>query len=157
MPPDNWQRLGEGTLYEEFGVVRAGAGTRPRRVDGVVVLGTSLRIASRDECGRLLLADQDVIVIQTKATPLNPYVFGQALLSMDLIWMRWAPRSLRSVLICAADDLELRPIVESFSGLEICIEPAPEMQSFGLQRLPGAAALVAGRLGGLLGRVSKVA
>jgi hypothetical protein len=69
---------------------------------------------------------------------------------MDLIRMRWAPRSLRSVLICAADDLELRPIVEGFSGLEICIERAPEMQSFGLQRLLGAAALVAGWLGGLL-------
>lgn len=64
--------------------------------------------------------------------------------------MQWAPRSLRSVLICAADDLELRPTVEGFSGLEICIEPASEMQSFGLQRLLGAASLVAGRLGGLL-------
>jgi hypothetical protein len=57
-----WQRLGEGTLYEEFGVVRAGAGTRPRRVDGVVVLGTPPRIASRDERGRLSLDGQDVIV-----------------------------------------------------------------------------------------------
>jgi len=152
-----WQRLGEGTLYEEFGVVRAGAGTRPRRVDGVVVLGTPPRIASRDERGRLSLDGQDVIVIQTKATPLNPYVFGQALLSMDLIRMQWAPRSLRSVLICAADDLELRPIVEGFSGLEICIEPAPEMQSFGLRRLSGAAALVAEQLGGLLVAPAQIA
>lgn len=71
-----WERLGEGTLYEEFGIVRPGAGIRARRVDGVVVLGTPPRIASRDERRRLSLDGEDVIVIQTKATPLNPYVFG---------------------------------------------------------------------------------
>jgi hypothetical protein len=145
-----WERLGEGTLYEEFGIVRAEAGIRARRVDGVVVLGTPPRIASRDECRCLSLDGEDVIVIQTKATPLNPYVFGQALLSMDLITMRWAPRSMRSVLICAADDPELRPIVEGFPSLEICIEPASQMQSFRLQRLTRAASLVAGRLGGVM-------
>jgi hypothetical protein len=31
---------------------------------------------------------KDVVVIQTKCTPLSPYVFGQALLSMDLILSR---------------------------------------------------------------------
>jgi len=130
-----WARFGEGTLYEEFGIVRAGPGIRARRVDGVAVLRTPPRVASRGE--RRSLDGEDVIVIQTKATPLNPYVFGQALLSMDLITMRWAPRSLRSALVCAADDPELHPIVEGFPHLEICIEPAPEMQRFGLQRLTG--------------------
>jgi hypothetical protein len=60
-----------------------------------VVLGTPLRIASWDERGRLSLDGQDVIVIQTKATPLNPYVFGQALLSMDLKVRSPIGRSLR--------------------------------------------------------------
>lgn len=57
---------------------------------------------------------------------------------------------MRSVLICAADDPELRPIVEGFPNLEICIEPAPQMQSFHLQRLTRAAGLAAGRLGGVM-------
>jgi hypothetical protein len=116
----------------------------------VVLLGTPPRIASPDERRDLSLDGEDVIVIQTKATPLNPYVFGQALLSMDLINMRWAPRSLRSVLICAADDPELHPIVERFPNLEICIEPASQMQSFHLHRLNRAADLVAARLGGAM-------
>jgi hypothetical protein len=73
-------------------------------------MGTPPRIAAPGERGLLSLDGKDVIVIQTKATRLKPYVFGQALLSMDLIRQRWVPRSLRSVLICAADDAELRPI-----------------------------------------------
>jgi hypothetical protein len=145
-----WERLGEGTLHEDFGLVRAEPGIRARRVDGVVVLGTPPRIASSDERRHQSLDGQDVIVIQTKATLLNPYVFGQALLSMDLITMRWAPRSLRSVLICAADDPELHPLVEAFPQLEISIEPAAKMQRFGLPRLAGAAVLVTNRLGGLM-------
>lgn len=36
-----WQALGEGTLYEEFPVVKAQRGVQERRVvDGLVVLGT---------------------------------------------------------------------------------------------------------------------
>jgi hypothetical protein len=145
-----WEHLGEGILYEEFGIVRPGAGIQVRRVDGVVVLGTSPRIASADERRRLSLDGEDVIVIQAKATPLNPYVFGQALLSMDLITMRWTPRSLRSVLICAADNPELRPVIEDFHDLEICIESVSEIQRFGLPRLDGAAAIAASRLGGAM-------
>jgi hypothetical protein len=100
-----WKGLGDGTLYEEFRVVDAIAGVLSwRDVDGVVILGEAHRIASRGERAGVSLDDKDVIVIQTMATRLNPYVFGQALLSMDLIRMRWAPRSLRSVLICTADD-----------------------------------------------------
>jgi hypothetical protein len=143
-----WEHLDEGTLYEEFEIVRAEAGIRSRRADGVIVLGTPPRIAAPDERRHVSLDGEDVIVVQTKATPLNPYVFGQALLSMDLIAMRWAPRSLRSVLICAADDPELRPIVEDFPDLEICIDPGSRIQRFHLNGLDGAASLAASRLGG---------
>ena len=110
-----WEDLGDGTLYEELRVVDAKAGVRSRRdVHGVIVLGEAHRIASPGERAGVSLNGKDVIVIQTKATSLNPYVFGQALLSMDLIRMRWAPRSLRSVLVCTADDPGLRPVIGAF-------------------------------------------
>jgi hypothetical protein len=93
------------------------------------------------------LDGRDVIVIQTKATRLNPYVFGQALLSMDLIRMRWAPRSLRSVLICVADDPDLRPVVGAFPNVEVHILLSERRTSFRLERLRGAAADLASQRG----------
>jgi hypothetical protein len=146
-----WEGLGDGTLYEEFRVVDAKAGVRSRRVvDGVVILGEAHRIASPGERAGVSLDDKDVVVIQTKATSLNPYVFGQALLSMDLIRMRWAPRSLRSVLICAADDPGLRPVIGAFPDVEVHVAHSECRTSFGLTRLPGAAADLASQRGVLL-------
>jgi hypothetical protein len=92
--------------------------------DGVVVSG-----------GRRCLDNEDVVVIQTKATPLNPYVFGQALLSKDLIRQRWAPRSIRSILLCTSDDPELRPVIGEFPEVEVFVRAGP-VGSFGLPRLP---------------------
>jgi hypothetical protein len=146
-----WKGLDDGTLYEEFRVVDAAAGVRSRRdVDGVVILGQAHRIASQSERVGVSLDDKDVVVIQTKATPLNPYVFGQALLSMDVIRMRWAPRSLRSVLICTADDPYLRPVIDAFPDVEVHVARSERRVSFGLTRLPGAAADLASQRGALL-------
>ena len=146
-----WKGLDAGTLYEEFRVVDAAAGVRSRRdVDGVVILGQAHRIASQSERVGVSLDDKDVVVIQTKATPLNPYVFGQALLSMDLIRMRWAPRSLRSVLICTADDPYLRSVIGAFPDIEVHVARSERRASFGLTRLPGAAADLASQRGVLL-------
>ena len=118
-----------------------------RDVDGVVVLGDAHRIATPDERAGMSLEGRDVIVIQTKATRLNPYVFGQALLSMDLIRMRWAPRSLRSVLICVADDPDLRPVLGAFPNVEVHVLPSERRTSFRLERLRGAAAELASQRG----------
>jgi hypothetical protein len=159
----HWEAMGEGTLYEEFPVVKAQRGVQTRRVvDGLVVLGTpSHRVplgeAGSSERAAANLDGKDVVVIQTKATRLNPYVFGQALLSMDLIRQRWSPRSLRSVLICVKDDPELKPIAAQYPDLEVRIErPVFSEQSFGLRRLPGAAAAVAERLGGFVAAPARV-
>lgn len=120
------------------------AGVQSRRdVDGIVVLGEPHRIASPNERTAVSLDGRDVIVIQTKATRLNPYVFGQALLSMDLIRMRWAPRSLRSVLLCAADDPELRAVISAFPDVEVRVIRTERFTSFRLGRIPGAAAQLA--------------
>jgi hypothetical protein len=128
---------GEGSLYEEFRAVEAaGEAQSWRDIDGVVVLGD--RPGRCIPRGRRSLNDQDVVVIQTKAAPLNPYVFGQALLSRDLICRRWTPSSIRSVLICTADDPELRSITDEFPEVEVEIMDG-HVGSFGLSRIAGAA------------------
>lgn len=146
-----WKSLGEGTLYEELRVVDAATGARSwRDVDGVVVLGEEHRIASPGQRAGASLDGKDVVVIQTKATRLNPYVFGQALLSMDLILMRWAPRSLRSVLICIDDDPDLRTVISAFPEVEVHVARSEHRGSFRLSRLPGAAADLANQRSVLL-------
>jgi hypothetical protein len=151
----HWIALREGTLFEEFPIVKAQRGVQTARViDGLVILGTLPHRVPRGKAGRneraaANLDGKDVVVIQTKGTRLNPYVFGQALLSMDLIQQRWSPRSLRSVLICVKDDPELRPIATRYPDLEVRIErPVRGEQRFHMSRLPGAVATVAARVGG---------
>jgi hypothetical protein len=123
---------GRGTLYEEFRAVEQRGGQSRRDLDGVVVLGDPSGIRTR---GRRCLDGEDIVIIQTKATPLNPHVFGQALLSQDLIQMRWSPNSIRSVLLCTADDPDLRAVTNTFSDVEIHIRRG-RRGSFGLRRLP---------------------
>ncbi len=130
-----WQNElgGQGTLYEEFRAVEKQPGVRSwRDLDGVVVLEGPPEIQTR---GRRCLDGEDIVIIQTKAAPLNPHVFGQALLSQDLIQMRWSPSSVRSVLLCTADDPDLRAVTNEFPGVEIHIRRG-QRGSFGLRRLP---------------------
>ena len=67
-----------------------------RDIDGVVLLGDPHEINSR---GRRCLDGEKIVIIQTKATRLNPHLYGQALLSQELIRLRWSLRSVRSVLL----------------------------------------------------------
>jgi hypothetical protein len=103
-----WENeIARGTLYEEVSVVTGRRGVQQRRkVDGLVILGEKSQIANRNEQPRTL-DNEDIIVIQTKPERLGPYLFGQALLSPQLIRLSWRPRSLRSVLLCAAENPDL--------------------------------------------------
>jgi hypothetical protein len=133
-----WQSLGQGILYEELAVADAVPGKQSRRlVDAVVVLGHESRVAGPRR--GVSLDGEDVVVIQTKATRLNPYVFGQALLSAELIRLRWTPASVRSVVICVEDDPELKPLVESYANVEVRLMPSSRKSSFHIPRIRGAA------------------
>ena len=146
-----WETLGEGTLYEELHIVTQAPGIAKRAVDGVVVLGRARRLVPggkehRAEREALSLNGADVIVIQSKATRLNPALFGQALISMDLIRRRWRPQSLRSVMICVDDDPELRPIAEH-SGIEVRVDLSQRPKSYTVTRLPDGTEIAARHLG----------
>jgi hypothetical protein len=111
-------------LYEELGVVRPLPGIQSQRLlDGVIDLGGTTRIAARGE--RPSLDGADLVVIQTKATRLNPWLFGQALLSAELVRFRWKPGSVRSVLLCVADDPDLDPVLRQFPDVERIVVPGP--------------------------------
>ena len=56
--------------------------------------------------------------MQTNAHRLGMYLLGQAFFSRELIKDRFAPRSVRTVALCAIDDAILRPIAERF-GVEV--------------------------------------
>lgn len=128
---------GAGTLYEELAIVPRLSGEQEvRRVDGLVVLDdpSGRRCSPR---GMLDLNGREIVVIQTKAMPLNAYVFGRALLSPRLISQSWSPKNIRTVLLCLADQPELSGVISrSFPEVEIRVRPG-ERSSFPWRRIPG--------------------
>jgi hypothetical protein len=91
----------------------------PRVVDAVIIVGGDHRIASRAE--NVSLDWHDLIVVQTKASRLGMSLLGQALFSRLLIEDRFAPRSVRTVALCADDDAVLRPLAVRF-GIEVVVD-----------------------------------
>ena len=130
-----WENVG-GTLLEECLVVPRSPGVGRRVVDAVIIVGGDHRIASRAE--NISLDGHDLIVVQTKASRLGMYLLGQALFSRLLVEDRFAPRSVRTVALCAADDAVLRPHAARF-GIEVVVDdlaargpefaPYPEVDS----------------------------
>ena len=67
------------------------------------------------------LDGHDLVVVQTKAHRLGMNLLGQALFSRLLIEDRFAPRSIRAVALCTADDAVLRPIPKRFD-IEVIVD-----------------------------------
>jgi hypothetical protein len=108
-----WERIG-GTLLEEYLAVPSRAGVGRRMIDAVIIKDGDHRIASRAESVNLSLDGRDIVIVQTKASRLGMYLLGQALFSRELIKDRFAPRSIRTVALCAIDDAILHPIAERY-------------------------------------------
>jgi hypothetical protein len=113
-----WKRVG-GTLLEEFLVVPRTQGVGRRLIDAVIVLDGDNRISAKGEI--VSISGHDLVVVQTKAYRLGMYLLGQALFSRELIEKFFAPRSVRTVALCAVDDAVLRPIAERF-GIEVVVD-----------------------------------
>jgi hypothetical protein len=124
-----WERV-RGTLLEEYLIVRSSPGVGRRMIDAVIIEDGDHRIASRGET--VSLDGHDIVVVQTNAQRLGMYLLGQAFFSRELIKDRFAPRSIRTIALCARDDAILHPIAERF-GVEVVVDD--------LQRKDGAAAI----------------
>jgi hypothetical protein len=59
-------------------------------------------------------------VVQAKAKRLGMYLMGQTLFSAELM-KRFETASIRSVALCAKDDSIMRPLIESFNGMEVVV------------------------------------
>lgn len=112
-----WEAVG-GTLIEEFLVVQRGPGVGQRVVDAIILPKGPKRIAHRREVD---LRGEEVIVVQTKASRLGMYVMGQAVFSAELVRRRFQPATLRSVIVCTADDAELRPFLDAYPNVEVVV------------------------------------
>jgi hypothetical protein len=116
-----WERV-RGTLLEEYLVVPSRPpGVGRRMIDAVIIGDGEHRIASRAESVSFSLDGHDIVIVQTKALRLGMYLLGQAFFSRELIKDRFAPRSVRTVALCAIDDAILRPIAERF-GVEVIVD-----------------------------------
>ena len=119
-----WASAGiAGSLAEEFTIVRRQAPIQVRRLDAIVVLddGPPGRVIDRTMLPSL--EERDLLVVQAKASKLSEGLCGQAIGSIFLA-ERHRPASVRSVIICAADDPVLRPMVEAH-GVEVVVVDVP--------------------------------
>lgn len=118
-----WKSV-RGTLVEEFLAVPRRAGVGRCLIDAIILPNGPHRVARSAEVD---LKDQDVIVVQTKASRLGMYVMGQALFSAELV-QRFQPASVKSVIICTADDLVLRPLLDRYPHVEVVLMDAAQQQ-----------------------------
>jgi len=113
-----WQQVG-GLLIEEFQVVSQGNGQGRRLVDGLIVYGEPTQAAVSRQFD---LVGRDVTVLQAKARRLGMTLMGQCLFSRDLL-RNLGARSVRSVALCTADDLTLRPLLEQHDDCFVEVVP----------------------------------
>lgn len=76
-----WSQVG-GTLIEEFPAVQRSPANGARLIDGVIIRGGEYRIAN---AGEVNLANQDIIVVQTKNGRLGMTLMGQAFFLSHLL------------------------------------------------------------------------
>lgn len=117
-----WNESGlSGVLAEEWPLVAKSGLTQRRRADAVAVLDSAGNRMVVDWRELPALEGHDVVVLQAKASPLCAPLAGQAVGSAWLL-NRHSPNSVRSVLLCTADDADLRPLVEAH-GVEVVVMP----------------------------------
>ena len=115
-----WEKVG-GTLVPEFQAVPRSEGVGRRLIDAVILPALPRRVAHwRD----VSLDGQDVVVVQAKASRLGMYLMGQAIFSAELVRTRFAPASVRSVILCSKDDTVLRVYLASYPEVEVIVDDA---------------------------------
>lgn len=121
-----WEKIG-GTLIPEFQAVPRSNGVGRRLLDAVILPALPRQVAHwRD----VSLAGQRVVVVQAKASRLGMYLMGQAIFSAQLVRTRFAPASVRSVILCSKGDNVLQAYLASYPEVEVVVdEAAPVLPS----------------------------
>ena len=121
-----WSNHG-GLLIEEFHAISSDSERNigKRLIDGIIVLGESTSIQSG---GTHQFEGKDLIIVQTKPGRLGMYLMGQAYFSREIM-RRYSPRSLRTVALCGAHDLEMEALCAD-AGIEVFVIPDAEFLDF---------------------------
>ncbi len=113
-----WESIG-GTLIPEFQAVPRSPGVGRRLIDAVILPNGPKRQAHWSE---VTLVGEDVIAVQAKAQRLGMYLMGQGVFSAELLRRAFHPASIRSVILCSADDLVLRPLLAPYPEVEVVLD-----------------------------------
>ena len=120
-----WETVG-GMLIQEFQAVPPSPGVGRRLLDAVILPSRTKGTAHWRDVD---IEGEDVIAVQAKAHRLGMYLMGQALFSADLLRAR-RPKSIRSIILCSADDSVLRPLLARFPEVEVVVDAgAPVLPS----------------------------
>ena len=121
-----WARTG-GTLILEFQAVPQAPGQGRRLIDAVILPDLPLGRAHWKDVN---LTGLKVIAVQAKAHRLGMYLMGQAIFSAELLKRRFAPVSVRSVILCSKDDVVLKEYLHDYPNVEVVVdEQAPVLIS----------------------------
>lgn len=112
-----WESVG-GTLIPEFQAVARSPGVGRRLLDAVILPN---RPKGQAHWSEVDIAGQNVIAVQAKAQRLGMYLMGQGLFSAELL-RRFQPKSIRSIILCSADDSVLRPLLARYPEVEVVID-----------------------------------
>jgi len=112
-----------GLLIEEFHAISSDAKRNigKRLIDGIIVLGEPTSIQTG---GTHQFEGKDLIIIQTKPGRLGMYLMGQAYFSREIM-RRFSPRSLRTIALCGAQDIEMASLCV-VAGIEVFVIPDDE-------------------------------
>lgn len=117
-----WEESGlSGLLAEEYPLVAKHGPVQRRRVDAVAVTSAGNGRSIIDWRDVPDLTGQDIVVVQAKVGPITAPLIGQAVGSLWLA-QRHDPRSVRSVLLCSADEPLLTAVAEDH-GVEVVALP----------------------------------
>jgi hypothetical protein len=129
-----WFRVG-GTLYLEFPLVQRNWSDDigARWLDGLIIPDGETRswrwtdAASAGHTPEEVVRGRHVIAVQAKYDPerLCMPLMGQTLIGVELL-KRFGPASVRGIALCRKDDAALRSVFESFPGMEVAFDTAPD-------------------------------
>lgn len=126
-------------MIPEVQAVARSPGVGRRLLDAVILPN---RPKGQAHWSEVDIAGQNVIAVQAKAQRLGMYLMGQGLFSAELL-RRFQPKSIRSIILCSADDSVLRPLLARYPEVEVLssIAGAPILPSEGGSRLSQQASL----------------
>jgi excisionase family DNA binding protein len=112
---ERFWRKERGILIDNYPLVKRADSSGPHILHAVILKNKRLHHLSRK---REPLEGEDVIILHTTPKRLSPYVMGIALFSAQLVMLE-KPKSVRSIILCGANDSALQPLLAPYPYVEV--------------------------------------